>query len=285
MTEWRHPYVVEAAELARRLTERDLRVVDCRFSFEADLRGAYREGHIPGAAYCNWAEDLSDPPHPVRWMIASPERFAAAMARLGIGDETRVVAYDADGGHHAARLWWGLRHYGHDAVAILNGGLQAWLAAGGALEAGEITPAPARFTPRTRPGLRATKEDVLRLVGRRGGRVILDVRRRTEYEGSEVRAKRGGHIPGAVQLEWKEALDPTLRLRPKEELRALYAERGIATGTPVVTHCQAGVRAAHTAWVLALLGLEDVQVYDGSWEEWGNDPETPIALERATPRA
>ena len=275
MTGWRGRFIVEPDELASRLTDPGLRVVDCRFSFDGDLRETYREGHIAGAVYCNWAEDLSDPPRPVRWMIASPERFATTMSRLGIGDATRVVAYDADGGHHAARLWWGLRYYGHDDVAILHGGIQAWVAAGQRLERGDVTYPPARFTSRVRPELRATKQDILRLIGKPSP-VILDVRRRSEYTGEELRAKRGGHIPGARQLEWKESLDLALRLKAPEDVRALFAERGITSDTPVITHCQAGVRAAHSAWVLTLLGNERVKVYDGSWEEWGNDPDVPI---------
>jgi thiosulfate/3-mercaptopyruvate sulfurtransferase len=273
---WRRPGIVEVDELAQRLKDPAVRVVDCRFSFDADLRGAYRDGHIPGAVYCNWAEDLSDPPSPVRWMIASPERFAAAMSRFGIGDTTSVVGYDADGGHQAARLWWALRYYGHEDVAVLHGGLQAWVAAGQRLESGEVSAGPARFTPRARPELRATKEEVLGLLGRPAP-VLLDVRRPSEYSGAEVRAKRGGRIPGARNLEWKESLDASLRLKPEAELRELYASRGVQRGTPVVTYCQGGVRAAHSAWVLSLLGNDRVKVYDGSWEEWGRDPTRPVA--------
>ena len=272
---WRSPGKVEVDELARRLAEPRVRVVDCRFSFDADLRAAYREGHIPGAVYCNWAEDLSDPPAPVRWMIASPPRFERVMSRFGIGDDTSVVAYDADGGHQAARLWWALRYYGHDDVAVLHGGLQAWVAAGHRLEGGEVSPPPARFTPRVRPELRATKEDVLAVLGKPAP-ILLDVRRPSEYEGTEVRAKRGGRIPGARNLEWKEALDASLRLKPADQLRAQFAARGVNVETPVVTYCQGGVRAAHSAWVLSLLGNDRVRVYDGSWEEWGNDPDLPI---------
>jgi thiosulfate/3-mercaptopyruvate sulfurtransferase len=275
MDRWKSRYLIEVDQLARRLGEPDLRLVDCRFSFDGDMRAAYRQGHLPGAVYCNWAEDLSDPPRPTRWMIASPERFAATMARLGIGDATHVVAYDADGGHHAARLWWGLRYYGHDDVAILHGGIQAWIAAGPPLERGDVVVQPARFTPRTRPELRATKDEILAVLGERAP-IILDVRRTSEYAGEEVRAKRGGHIPGAVNLEWKAALDESLRLKPPEDVRALYAARGVTVGTPVITQCQAGVRAAHSAWVLTLLGHERVKVYDGSWEEWGNDADVPI---------
>ncbi|HKW78802.1 MAG TPA: sulfurtransferase [Candidatus Limnocylindria bacterium] len=268
--------VVEVDELSAHVADALVRVVDCRFSFDADLRSAYRAAHLPGAVYCNWAEDLSDPPAPVRWMIASPERFAGVMSRLGIDDDTFVVGYDADGGHQAARLWWALRYYGHDGVAVLNGGYQAWVAAGRPVESGEpIARRATRFTPRARPERRATKDDVLAILGK-GSPVLLDVRRPSEFTGAEVRSKRGGRIPGSRNLEWKESLDPTLHLKPEGELRALFGARGVRADTPVVTYCQGGVRASHSAWVLSLLGNERVRVYDGSWEEWGNDPTVPI---------
>jgi thiosulfate/3-mercaptopyruvate sulfurtransferase len=102
------------------------------------------------------------------------------------------------------------------------------------------------------------------------------VRRPSEYDGTEVRAKRGGRIPGSRNLEWRESLDESLRLKSPERLREQFASRGVTPEGEVVTYCQAGVRAAHTAWVLSLLGNERVKVYDGSWEEWGNDPSVPI---------
>jgi thiosulfate/3-mercaptopyruvate sulfurtransferase len=272
---WASDDLIEVEELAESIGDESLRIVDCRFAFDRDMREDYRAGHIPGAVYCSWADDLSDPPTPVRWQIASPQRFAAAMSRLGIGDDTSVVAYDAEGGHHAARLWWALRYYGHDAVAILHGGIQAWTAAGHALEAGEPRPHAARFTPRPRPELRATKDEVLAAVGR-GEPVLLDVRRESEYTGAEARSARGGHIPGARHLEWRTALTPEWRLRPREEVRRLYEERGIGQTSSAITYCHAGVRAAFSAFVLTLLGGRDVKVYDGSWEEWGNDPALPL---------
>lgn len=280
--------LVEVEDLSRRLADPRLRVVDCRFSFDRDMRADYRAGHIPGAVYCNWAEDLSDPPRPVRWMIAAPGRFAETMSRLGIGDDTAVVAYDAEGGHHAARLWWALRYYGHDDVALLHGGIQAWVAARKPLEPGDAPELGARFTPRPYPELRATKDEVLAHRSRARGLatdvegkepILLDVRRPSEFTGEEVRAARGGHIPGARHLEWREALGKDWRFLPREEVRAKYAARGITPDAPVVTYCQAGVRAAFSAYALTLLGQRDVRVYDGSWEEWGNDPDLPVTTE------
>src|SRR2546429_882548 len=141
-----------------------VRVVDCRFSFDEDMRSRYVDGHLPGAVYVNWAEDLSAPApesgHP-RWMLQSADEFARAMSRLGIGDDTMVVGYDAEGGHHAARLWLGLRRYGHDRMAVMEGGIQKWQREGQPTEAGEVRVAAATFTPRPREGVLASKEDVL----------------------------------------------------------------------------------------------------------------------------
>ncbi len=268
--------LMEPQELRQRLGEARLRVVDCRFSFDRDLRAEYEAGHVPGAMYCNWAEDLSDPPSPVRWQLASPERFARAMGRLGIGDDTFVVAYDAEGGHHAARLWWGLKQYGHDDVALLHAGIQGWIASGGALEPGDPPPASARFTPRARIGWRVTLDDVRASLGKPAP-LLLDVRRESEFTGAEARSARGGHVPGAKHVEWREALDERWRLLPDDELRRLYADRaGIDASTPVVTYCHAGVRASFAAFVLRRLGVRDVRVYDGSWEEWGNRKDVPV---------
>src|SRR2546428_431837 len=136
--------------VAEHLRDPKVRIVDCRFSFDADARADYLKGHLPGAVHVNWAEDLSAPPpfsgHP-RWLLAGPEDFARAMSRLGIGDDTMVVGYDAEGGHHAARLWLGLRRYGPDRMAVMEGGIQKWQREGRPTEAGEVRVAAATFTP------------------------------------------------------------------------------------------------------------------------------------------
>src|SRR5438309_934055 len=135
--------------VAEHLHDPAVRIVDCRFSLEEDLRAAYLAGHVPGAVYLNWANDISAPPPPSghpRWMLAGPEEFARAMARIGVGDETMVVGYDAEGGHHAARLWLGLRRYGHDRMSVMEGGIQKWIGEGRPLEKGELIVRPATVT-------------------------------------------------------------------------------------------------------------------------------------------
>ncbi len=270
-------------EVAAKLTDPTLRIVDCRFAFDRDERAAYLAGHLPGAVYCDWSSDLAAPPppsgHPL-WMLAAPDDFARVMARLGISNDTLVVGYDSEGGHSAARLWLALRAYGHDAFAVMEGGLPKWQREGRPLERGEAHVAPARFVPHPRAGVIASKADVLDAV-RKGDPWLLDVRRESEYTGEEVRAARGGHVPGAVNILWREALKDDWTLKDPDEIGSLYADAGFGPDTRTITYCQGGVRAAFTHLVLTALGHEDVRTYDGSWEEWGNDPDVPVVTGRS----
>ena len=270
-------------QTAAKLGDPSVRIVDCRFSFDADARQDYLAAHLPGAVHCNWSTDLSAPPrasgHP-RWMLQAREEFAATMGRLGIGNDTMVVGYDAEGGHHAARLWLALRRYGHDGMAVMEGGIQKWIAEGRPLEKGDTKVQPARFVPQPREGVIATKEGVLGAV-RTGDPWLLDVRRDSEFTGQEKRAARGGHIPGAVNILWKDALRDDWTLKDADELEDFYTNAGFGPETSTVTYCQAGVRAAFTHLVLTALGHDDVRTYDGSWEEWGNDPDVPIIVGRS----
>ena len=284
MTPFARPDLFWSTErTAERLTDPSVRVVDCRFSFEGDARNDYLAGHLPGAVHCNWSTDLSAPPpasgHP-RWMLQGPEEFAKTMGRLGIGNDTMVVGYDAEGGHHAARLWVALRRYGHDGMAVMEGGIQKWIAEGRPVDKGEATAKPARFVPHPREGVIATKEEVHAAV-KTGDPWLLDVRRDSEFTGEEKRAARGGHIPGAVNILWKDALRDDWTLKDADELEEMYANAGFGAETSAVTYCQAGVRAAFTHLVLTALGHDDVRTYDGSWEEWGNDPSLPIIVGRS----
>ena len=212
-------------------------------------------------------------------MLQEPDAFSAAMGRAGIGDDTLVIGYDAEGGHHAARLWLALRRYGHDAMAVMEGGIQKWIREGRPVESGEVRVTRAAFTPRPRDGVVASLNDV-RAAVRTAQPWLLDVRRDTEYTGAEVRAKHGGHIPGAVNLLWRDALREDWTLKDPEELEQLYIDAGFGPETATITYCQAGVRAAFTHLVLTALGHDDVRTYDGSWEEWGNRDDVPIVAGR-----
>ena len=269
--------------VAAKLHDPKVRIVDCRFSFDAEARTEYLHAHLPGAVHLDWSRDLAAPPpasgHP-KYMLQEPADFAETMARVGIGNDTFVIGYDAEGGHHAARLWLALRRYGHDAMAVMEGGLQKWLREGRPTEPGEVALKPATFKPRPRPGVVASKDEVLDAV-RTADPWLLDVRRDSEYTGAELRAKHGGHVPGAVNVLWSDALRKDWMLKDPDELEQLYIDAGFGPETATVTYCQAGVRAAFTHLVLTALGHDNVRTYDGSWEEWGNRDDVPIVLGRS----
>ena len=270
-------------QVAAKLRDPKVRLVDCRFSVDTEDRTAYLDAHLPGAVHVDWSRDIAAPPptsgHP-EYMLQEPAELAATMGRFGIGDDTFVIGYDSEGGHHAARLWLALRRYGHDAMAVMEGGIQKWQREGRPVEGGEVTVRPAAFTPRPRSGVIATKDEVLAAV-RTGDPWLLDVRRDAEYTGEELRAKHGGHIPGAVNVLWKDALREDWMLKDPDELEQMYIDAGFGPETATVTYCQAGVRAAFTHLVLTALGHGDVRTYDGSWEEWGNRDDVPIVLGRS----
>ncbi|MEA2661102.1 MAG: thiosulfate/3-mercaptopyruvate sulfurtransferase [Chloroflexota bacterium] len=269
--------------VAARLGDPTVRVVDCRYSADGAARSEYLKAHLPGAVHIDWSRDIAAPPPPSghpEYMLQEPADFAATMARFGIGDDTFVIGYDSEGGHHAARLWLALRRFGHDGMAVMEGGWQKWLAEGRPVESGENAVRPATFTPRPRPGVVATMGEVLAAV-RTGDPWLLDVRRDAEYTGTELRAKHGGHVPGAVNILWKDALRDDWMLKDPDELEQMYIDAGFGPETATVTYCQAGVRAAFTHLVLTALGHDDVRTYDGSWEEWGNRDDVPIVAGRS----
>lgn len=290
-----HPdLLTSTAWLADHALDPHVRIVDCRYSFVEGPTGRqkYDQGHIPHAVYLD-LDALNQPaqgePRGVPWMIAPPDAFAAAMSACGIGDDTLVAAYDDEGGHYAARLWWALAYYGHDACRILSGDITAWTDQGRPLSTTEPAIQPASFTPRgPRQELRATADEVAQAL-RDHTALVLDVRRPTEYSGAEVRAARGGHIPGATPLFWRENLNWAAdaggaasgtgqgrTLRPDDDLRARHQAAGVTPDQRVITYCQLGVRAAHAAFTLRLLGYPDVAVYDGSWAEWAADTTRPV---------
>ena len=230
---------------------------------------AYDSGHIPCALGWNWQIDLQQ--RPAR-DIPDQQEWEALLSRSGIAPDTTVVLYGDNHNWFAAFAYWIFKLYGHDKVALLDGGRDKWLADGGDLTTDLPSIAPASYTvTKTRPELRAFRDDVRHAVTN-DGTAIIDVRSPKEYS-----AQRGGHVPGAQNVPWATAVAPDSTFRPVEELRAIYGDKGVDAETPAIAYCRIGERSAHTWFVLSeLLGIPNVRNYDGSWTEWGSLIGAPI---------
>ena len=276
--------------LADHLQDPNIRVVDIRgYVKKTDLgdgrqsaeylaaREEYDESHIPGAVYVDWTHDITDPENPVPAQVAPPERFAALMDSLGIGDDTHVVVYDHTGGQFATRLWWALTYYGHERVSVLDGGWRKWTTEDRPATAESPSPEPAVFNPHQRPEWRAEAEGVLS-ASENGDTFILDARDAGQYTGAVTRGDgRSGHVPGAKHLHADSLLREGATFRSDEELAGKLREAGVPEDreAPVVAYCNGGVAATVPLFALHRLGYRNLANYDGSWNEWGSREDLP----------
>jgi thiosulfate/3-mercaptopyruvate sulfurtransferase len=245
-----------------------------------DLRGeaAYRKAHIPGAIRLP-PEALNDPESP-RSALWSQEVLRRNLEEAGIGDEGLVVAYDDSGLVPSSKLYWVLRYLGRGNVAVMDGGFAGWKRAGLPVSTEGTSRQPGGLSSPPAEELLARREDVLSALDTTDT-VLVDARTPDEFAGRSATALREGHIPGAVNINWEhhvvDLMDP--RLRPLDELRALYEGHGITPDKQVITYCRSGARSSHTFFVLSLLGYPRVRNYEASWLEWGNEPDLPVALD------
>jgi thiosulfate/3-mercaptopyruvate sulfurtransferase len=267
-----HPeQLVETDWVAAHAGDANVRVVDMR-----NAATAYPAGHVPGAVYLSpVAIRVADRPPT---FLPTPQEFEALMAKLGIGDATRVVVYDERGGIYAARLWWILNYFGHPNVALMNGGWVKWTAEQRVAEQATPVPAAARFTARPQPRWVATAADVVSAIDKPGVKIV-DARTAAEIEGKDLRGiKRGGFVASSVPVYWEDLLDAQTRtFKPADDLKQIYEGRGILASHEVIAYCQVGMRASVDLFALHLIGYDKLRNYYGAWEEWGNRDDLPIA--------
>ena len=269
--------LVSTEWLAEQLGKPDLAVVDSTLfmpSSGRDARAEYLAAHIAGARFLD-IELLSDKSSPAPHMLPAAGEFGKAMERLGVGRDDRIVVYDNSPLRSAARGWFMLRHFGAGQVAILDGGLQKWLAEGRPTESGEPPRREAAFAAVEQSGEVVAKTAVL------SAGTLVDARGQARFEGSEPDPRPGvepGHIPGARNLPFGALYNDDGTFRGREEVRALFEAAGVDPARPFVASCGSGVTASSLIFAAHLLGNKDMRLYDGSWSEWGADPGAPKAL-------
>lgn len=275
--------LIDAASLRNTLGDPLLVVVDCRFDLADTGRGerAWRDGHIPGAHYAHLDRDLSDLGRRGRGRHPLPDAsaFCASLARWGVTPAHQVVAYDDSGGMVAARLWWMLRLLGHRAVAVLDGGIAAWQAAGGELSQAARTAGSGRYEGTFDPQMIVSTQELEAQLARKDG-LLLDARAGERFRGEvEPLDPRAGHIPGARNHPFLQNLEADGRFRPRQVLAAqFHAVLGDRSPTEVVHMCGSGVSACHNLLAMDHAGLTGSRVYAGSWSEWVSVPERAVAI-------
>ena len=276
-----HRTLISTDELAERLADPSIVIVDCRYDLTNEQWGQeqYRASHVPGAAYASLSHDLSGEKKPGagRHPLPTADAMAATFGRWGVAAGTQVVVYDQDVGMYAARLWWMLRYMGHDAVALLDGGFAKWTREDRPTRAGEETHQPAAFRGTPRPSMLQTVDEVTTSLGD-ATPLLVDARAPERYEGrTETLDRVAGHIPGARNYFFKRNVSDEGTMLPPEQLRAQVSE--VLAGTQpdqTIMYCGSGVTACHNLLAMEHAGLTGAKLYAGSWSEWSSDPTRPV---------
>ena len=277
-----HPEALVGTDwLTAHLSDPNVRIVDGSFKLPGvtpTAREDYDQAHIHGAVFFD-IDDICEPGTSLPHMIPLPDLFAQKIGALGIGDGDRVVVYDGAGLSSAGRAWWMLRMFGHQEVAVLDGGLPKWRAEGRPLDTALPKPPPRRFTARFDPSLLRDKRALIENLATNREQVV-DARAIGRFDGTtpEVRpGLRSGHIPGSRNVPYEGVTDPqTRQLKSADELARLFRDAGVAHDRPIITSCGSGVTACALAFALHLIGHPGAAVYDGSWSEWGLPGDTPV---------
>lgn len=264
------PLIVEPDEVQQHIGNSSLLIVDL------SKPGSYAQYHIPGAVHLEYAEIVTSRP-PVMGLLPDADALSDTLSAIGATPDHHIIAYDDEGGAKASRFLWTLDVIGHRHHSLLNGGLHAWLNEDHATNNDDVEPASTRYSVTLTSAARVDKDYILANLGK-PALVLLDTRSEAEFNGTDKRASRGGHIPGAINVDWTRAIDQSknMRLRPEADLRSMYEVLGVTRDKEVITYCQTHHRSSHTYWLLRALGYANVKGYPGAWSEWGNSPDTPV---------
>lgn len=272
--------LVSTAWLAQHLDAPDVRIVDASWFMPGsprDAKAEFAERHIPGAVFFD-IDEIADTDSPLPHMLPSPVKFSARVRKLGLGDGSRIVVYDSSGILGAARVWWTFRVMGHEDVAVLDGGLPAWLAEDRPTDDHDPQPGERHFSPRVASDLVRDLNQIKRTLDS-GREQVVDARPAPRFKGEVPEPRAGlrtGHMPGALNVPVGSVIAPDGRMKSAEEIRAVFEGAGVDLKKPIVTTCGSGITASVLSLALARTGKDRVGVYDGSWSEWGGRDDTAV---------